>query len=127
MFMAGTVTIIDFPSYSIAAFASIFVFVAGINKMEKRNIPFVIGILFVYMSIALAVDYATGKNFMFFLGGDGTPFQLFLDMVQGNLIAYQIIIYILQCGYIGLFYAIYYPVVKAIRRKKEQKAARNAE
>lgn len=120
-------SLISVFSHSIAAFASIFVFVSGINKMEKRNIPFVIGILFVYMSIALAVDYATGKNFMFFLGGDGTPFQLFMDMVQGNLIAYQIIIYILQCGYIGLFYAIYYPVVKAIRRKKEQKAARNAE
>lgn len=107
-------------SHSISAFAAMFVFRAHLNKMEKRNIVFVIGILFVYMSITLAVDYATGKNYMFFLGGSGTPFELFLNLVQGNLIAYQIIIYVLQCGYIGVFYLIYYPIAKAIRNRKSR-------
>lgn len=109
--------------HSIFGFAAIFVFKAGLNKMEKRNIPFTIGLLFVYMSITLAVDYATGKNFMFFLGGDGTPFGIFFDLVKGNLIAYQIIIYILQCGYIGVFYLVYYPLSKWIKSKmkKEEK------
>ena len=105
-------------SHSLAAFAALFVFVAHLNKMEKRNIPFVIGILFVFMSITLAVDYATGKNYMFFLGGDGTPFGIFYDWVGGNLIAYQIIIYILQCGYIGVFYLIYYPIAKRIKARQ---------
>lgn len=114
-------------SHSIFAFAAIYVFVSGLNKMEKRNIPFVIGVLFVYMSITLVVDYITGKNYMFFLGGDGTPFQLFFDLVQGNLVAYQIIIYILQCGYIGLFYLIYYPLNKWIKKKVEQKERNNAD
>ena len=114
-------SLISAISHSISAFAAMFVFRAKLNKMEKRNIVFVIGILFVYMSITLAVDYATGKNYMFFLGGDGTPFGLFYDMVGGNLIAYQIIIYVLQCGYIGVFYLIYYPIVKAIRKRREKK------
>ena len=108
-------------SHSIFGFAAMFVFVAKLNKMEKRNIPFVIGLLFVYMSITLVVDYTTGKNFMFFLGGDGTPFELFFDLVKGNLIAYQIIIYILQCGYIGLFYLIYYPLARWINNKRSSK------
>jgi len=116
-------SLISTISHSISAFAAIFVFVAGLNKMEKRNIPFVIGILVVYMSITLAVDYATGKNYMFFLGPDGTPFSIFFDLVKGNLPAYQVIIYILQCGYIGVFYLIYYPVVKAIRKRREKKVA----
>ena len=109
--------------HSLSAFAALFVFVAGLNKMEKRNIPFVIGILFVFMTITLTVDYLTGKNYMFFLGGDGTPFGIFYDLVKGNLIGYQIIIYVLQCGYMGLFYLIYYPVAKWIKNKKAKSQA----
>lgn len=104
--------------HSLSAFAALFVFVSGLNKMEKRNIPFVIGVLVVFMSITLAVDYATGKNYMFFFGGNGTPFGLLLDWVKGNLLAYQACIYALQVGYIGLFYLVYYPLAKWIRNKK---------
>ena len=112
--------LINATSHSIAAFAAMFVFVARLNKMEKRNIPFVIGILFVLMSIALVVDYTTGKNFMFFLGGEGTPFDIFFNLVQGNLIAYQVIIYVLQCGYIGAFYLVYYLITRWIKNKKRK-------
>ena len=111
-------SLISAVSHSISTFAAMYVFKAKLNKMEKKNIPFVIGILFVYMTIALIVDYITGKNYMFFLGSSGTPFQIFLDMVQGNLILYQIIIYILQCGYIGVFYLVYYPIDNWIKNKK---------
>ena len=113
-------SLISAVSHSISTFAAMFVFKAKLNKMEKRNVPFVIGLLFVYMSIALTVDYLTGKNYMFLLGGDGTPFGLVFDLVKGNLIAYQIIIYILQCGYIGLFYLVYYPLEKWIESRKNK-------
>ena len=107
--------------HSLSAFAAMFVFTARLNKMEKRNIPFTIGMLFIYMTITLIVDYTLNKNFMFFMSGVGTPFDWFLNMVQGNLIAYQVIIYILQCGYMGLFYVIYYLVIKLINKKKQTK------
>ena len=106
--------------HSLSMFIAMFVFKAKMNKMEKRNIPFVIGLLIIYMSIALTVDYLTGKNFMFFLGGDGTAFQILLDGVQGNLIVYQILLYILHSAYIVVFYLIYYPVKKAIDNKKKR-------
>ena len=79
------------------------------------------------MTIALVVDYlyipfkGNPHNFMFFFYGDGTPFTLFHDLVRGNKIANQIIIYILQCGYIGAFYAIYYPIARSAQRRKEAK------
>lgn len=107
-------------NHSISAFVAIFIFVSGLNKMEKRNIPFVVGILFTFMTIALVMAYVFNKNFMFYFSGDGTPFTLFHDLVRGNKIAYQIIIYILQCGYIGLFYLVYYPLVKWIRNRKRE-------
>ena len=115
-------------NHCISAFVALFIWMTGLNKMEKRDIPFSIGILFVFMTIALIVDYiyiptrGSNGNFMFFFNGDGTPFTLFHDMVKGNKIAYQIVIYILQCGYMGLFYVIYYPVARAIAKRKEAKA-----
>ena len=113
-------------NHCISAFTALFIWVSGLNKMEKRDIPFSIGILFTFMTIALIVDYihipikGTPRNFMFFFHGDGTPFTFFHDLVKGNKIAYQIIIYVLQCGYMGAFYAIYYPVSKRIAMRKEQ-------
>ena len=124
-------------NHSISAFVALFIWVAGLNKMEKRDIPFSIGILFTFMTIALIVDYASipfkgsPRNFMFFFYGDGTPFTIFHDLVRGNKIAYQIIVYVLQCGYMGLFYAVYYTVLKIKARQKEKQAneiaANNAE
>ena len=110
-------------NHSISAFTAAFVFAAKLNKMEKRNIPFTIGILFVFMTIALAMAYGFNKNFMFYFSGDGTPFTLFHDMVQGNKIIYQIIIYVLQCGYMGLFYLAYYPIVRGMANLKKTKEA----
>lgn len=109
-------------NHAISAFVSLFIFVSKLNKMEKRNIPFVIGILFVFMTIALIMAYSFNKNFMFYFHGDGTPFTIFYNMVQGNLIPYQIIIYVLQCGYIGLFYVFYYMIIKAIDKRKNKTA-----
>ena len=112
-------------NHCISAFTSLFIWVSKINKMEKKNIPYVIGLLFVFMTIALIMAYAFNKNFMFFFNGDGTPFTLFHDMVGGNKIAYQIIIYILQCGYIGGFYAFYYPFMKWIKKRKTMKVEKS--
>ncbi len=113
-------------NHSISAFVSMFVFVSGLNKMEKRNIPFVVGILFVYMTFALIMAYITGKNYMFYFRGDGTPFTIFFDLVGGNLAPYQIIIYVLQCGYIGLFYLVYYYTIKLVKYVKEKHALSEA-
>jgi hypothetical protein len=114
-------------NHSISAFVGLFIWVSGLNKMEKRDIPFAIGILFTFMSIALIVDYISipiigrERNFMFFFHGDGTPFTLFLDLYKGALIPYQITIYVLQCGYMGLFYLVYYWIMGFLKKREEHK------
>ena len=118
-------------NHSISAFASMFIWFSGLNKMEKRNIPYTIGILFGFMTLALIIDYiyipiqGSPRNFMFFFHGDGTPFTLFDEYMSFGLKPiYQAWIYILQCGYIGVFYSVYYPIK---RRADERKAAKEAE
>ena len=107
----------------ISAFAAMFIFVTKLNKMEKRNIPFVIGILLVFMTTALIIDYVDNHNFMFFFHGDGTPFTLFdMYLSFGLKPIYQVWIYVLQCGYMVGFYYAYYGITALIRKhsKKNQ-------
>lgn len=116
--------IVSLLNHAISAFASLFVWLCGLNKMEKKNIPFVIGVLVVYMTVALIVDYADHHNFMFFFHGDGTPFTFFEQNLSFNVIAiYQIEIYILQCGFMALFYVVYYWIISLIEKKKLQAEA----
>ena len=102
-------------------FAGFFVFAAGLNKMEKRNILFSTLILVGYMTTALILDYADNHNFMFFFHGDGTPFTLFQNLVKDIKPLYQLEIYILQCGYMVGFYYVYYFVRDVIDKKKNKK------
>ena len=109
-------------NHAISGFGALFIFVTGLNKMEKRNIPFTVGILVIFMTTALIVDYVDNHNFMFFFHGDGTPFSFFDQYLSFGLKPiYQLWIYILQCGYMVGFYFAYYGIVKLIRKKKESK------
>lgn len=120
-------------NHCISAFAALFIWVSRLNKMEKRDMPFVIGILFTFMTIALTVDYihlartGTPRNFMFFFAGDGTPFTLFdVYLSFGVKQIYQLWIYILQCGYVAGFYGIYYLILKKKAKRQAQKEEEKA-
>lgn len=115
-------------NHAISCFGGIFIFVTGLNKMEKRNIPFTVGILVIFMTTALILDYADNHNFMFFKSGDGTPFTLFKDYLSfGQLWVYDIWIYLLQCGYMVGFYFAYYGIKKLILKHKEKKSENKQE
>ena len=108
-------------NHSISFSMGLFAFAAGLNTMEKRNIPFTMLILVGFMTTALIIDYVDHHNFMFFFDGGGTPFDLFKTLVKGNLILYQMEIYILQVGYMGLFYLVYYFIIKKLEQRKQKK------
>ena len=114
-------------NHAISLFAGLFIFVAGLNKMEKRNIPFVVGILIVVMTAALIIDYVDNHNFMFFFHGDGTPFTIFeLYLSFGLTPIYQLWIYVLQCGYMVGFYFAYYWIKKLVANHKTKAVAEEA-
>ena len=109
-------------NHAISGFAGLFIFACGLNKMEKRDIPFSTGILAIYMTTALIVDYVDNHNFMFFFHGDGTPFVFFDTYLSFGLKPiYQLWIYVLQCGYMVGFYFIYYWIRGIIVGKKKNK------
>ena len=116
------ITLISLLNHSISAFTALFIIVSGLNKMRLKDIPFTVGILVVYMTVALVVDYVDEHNFMFFFRGDGTPFDLFLTLVKGNVIPYQIFIYLLQTGYMVAFSFAYVGIREAVKDARERDA-----
>lgn len=109
-------------NHAISGFTALFIFVTGLNKMEKRNIPFVVGILLVFMITALIIDYVDNHNFMFFFHGDGTPFTFFDEYLSFGLKPiYQLWIFVLQCGYVIGFYFAYYGIRRLIQNKRKEK------
>ena len=113
--------------HAFSGFASLFIWVSGLNKMEKKNIPFVVGILLVFMFTALIIDYVDNHNFMFFFHGDGTPFTLFDEYLSFGLKPiYQLWIFILQCGYMVGFYYAYYGIVALIKKWSTKKTTAKA-
>ena len=119
--------------HCVAAFAALFIFMCGLNKMEKRDIPFTVGMLLIFMTTALITDYLRVNdegghaNFMFFFDGNGTPFTLFQNLVHDNKPAYQVIIYLLQSGYMVGFYFAYYGIKKMVEKQKQKKGLQLAE
>ena len=108
-------------NHAVSGFGGLFMFITGLNKMEKRNIPFVVGMLVVFMTTALVIDYVDSHNFMFFFDGGGTPFSLFDQYLSfGVKPIYQLWIYILQCGYMVGFYYVYYLIRHLIEKRKSQ-------
>lgn len=115
-------SIISLLNHCISAFAAFFIFMCKLNKMERRDIPFTVAILLVFMTTALIIDYVDNHNFMFFFFGDGTPFVLFDQLVHEIKPLYQLEIYILQTGYMVGFYFVYYWVTSLIKKAKEKNA-----
>ena len=103
---------ISMLNHCISAFAALFIFVCKLNKMRKKDIPFTVCILLVFMTAALVIDYVDNHNFMFFFYGDGAPFVFFDNLVHNIKWLYQLEIYIMQTGYMVGFYAVYYLIQK---------------
>ena len=53
---------------------------------------------------------------MFLMRGDGTPYDIFYNLVNGSTVLYPVIVVGLFLIYIALFYWVYY----LIRRKKRE-------
>ena len=62
--------------------------------------------------VNLILDY----NYMFLMRGDGTPYEIFYSLVNGNVVLYPLLVVALFVVYIAGFYAVYFLCTK--KRKK---------
>lgn len=108
-------------THCISGFASLYLAVSGMLKMEKRNIPITFGIISGFYVVALIADYTIPYNYMFIKGGDGTPYDIFFNMF-GESFVYQTFLYpviVLALFYLAIaaFYGVYFLIQKLRARK----------
>ena len=108
-------------THCIAGFGSLYVLITGEAEMKKKNIPITAAILGGFCVMAYVANILLDYNYMFLRQGDGTPYDIFYNLVNGNQVSYPIIVVGLFVLYIMLFYHGYYEVQSA-RKKNGTKA-----
>ena len=106
-------------THTLSGFASLYIAISGMTSMKGRNIWITFTILLVFCVLAYIADILIPYNYMFLMRGDGTPYDIFYNLVNGNKILYPLIVVFLFLLYLSLFYFVYF----LVRRHKAKKAA----
>ena len=103
-------------THGISAFASIYIVVAGLASMKKDNIVITLSMFTGLCVIAYIADILIPYNYMFLMAGDGTPYDILYNLLNGNKVLYPMFVVILFLIYIAAFYGIFF----FIKKKKEK-------
>lgn len=106
-------------THSISGFCSLYIAISGLVSMKKKNIYISFAILGFFCVAAYLANILVpgGYNYMFLMAGDGTPYDIIYNLVNGNPILYPLFVVALFLLYITAFYQIYY----LIQKKRAQK------
>ena len=119
----GTYPVLSFDNtvslitHSISGFASLYIGISGLSSMKKNNIFITFLILISFCVLAYIADILIPYNYMFLMAGDGTPYDIFYNLVNGNKVLYPLIVVLLFILYISVFYLIFL----SVRKKKDNK------
>lgn len=99
-------------THSISGFSSLYIVISGMASMKKENIFISFAILIGFCILAYIADVTIPYNYMFLMRGDGTPYDIFYNLVNGNRVLYPMIVVVLFLAYISIFYLVYFLIQK---------------
>ena len=105
-------------THSISGFSSLYIVIAGLASMKKRNIWISFSILLGFCVTAYGVNRLIDYNYMFLMRGDGTPYDVVYNLVGGSPIFYPLAVVAMFLVYISVFYGVFF----LIRRRSKEKA-----
>lgn len=102
-------------THCISAFSSLFIGITGMAKLKKENMIISYLILLGVSLLAYIANKLIPYNYMFLERGDGTPYDIFYNLVGGISILYKTIV-------IGLFVLLItgFYLYKKIKEKKKK-------
>ena len=103
-------------THCISGFAALYLFCAGMVKLEKRIVPITFGVLGGFCAVAYGVNLLADYNYMFLMAGDGTPYDILYNLVGGSPLWYPLCVAALLFVYLGVFY-----IVRGVIIKKKEK------
>ena len=99
-------------THSISGFSSLYIAISGMLRMEKKNIPITFSILTGFCISAYVANVIIDYNYMFLMRGDGTPYDILYNLVNGNKVIYPLGVWALFIVYIFVFYSVYFFITK---------------
>ena len=99
-------------THAISGFASLYIAISGMASMKKKDIPITFAILLGFCAAAYIANVAIDYNYMFLMRGDGTPYDIFFNLVGGHTVLYPLTVVGLFLLYIAGFYGVYYLCTK---------------
>lgn len=109
-------------THAISGFASLYIGITKMATMKKKNIPITFSVLLFFVACAFVANKILNYNYMFLVRGDGTPYEIFYAMVNGNPVLYPLCVVMLFLLYILTFYGVYF----GVRAKKYYRIASGA-
>ena len=111
-------------THSISGFATLYIGISGMKSMKKKNIVSTFAILISFAVAAYIVNVIIDYNYMFLVAGDGTPYDVLFNLVNGSPVLYPICVVLLLVIYILAFYGVYFLLhSKKVHTKQEIKHA----
>lgn len=95
-------------THSISGFTALYIFIAGMASMKKQNIWIAFTILIGLCVAAYTANVCLDYNYMFLMAGDGTPYDILYDLVNGSELLYPLGVAGLFLLYITGFYFTYF-------------------
>ncbi len=95
-------------SHTTSGFCSLYIAISGMASMKRKNIPFCFCIVTVFCIVSYIVNIVIDYNYMFLMRGDGTPYDIVYNLVNGNAVLYPIIVVLLFFLYIAAFNLVFY-------------------
>lgn len=106
-------------THSVSGFAALYIGFSKMISMKKKNIWMTVCILLGFCAAAAIANKALDYNYMFLRAGDGTPYDIVYNFVNGNAVLYPLCVVGLFLVYIVAFYHIYYFMVYLASKKKK--------
>jgi len=108
-------------THTMSGFASLYIVISGMDSMKKKNIWISFCILFAFCAMAFTANTLLDYNYMFLVRGDGTPYDIFYNLVGGNPVLYPMIVILLFILYITAFYGVYHLIKRQLRSKAPER------
>lgn len=105
-------------THSISGFASLYIVISGMESMKKKNVPITFSILLSFCVMAYTANVLIPYNYMFLMRGDGTPYDIFYNLVGGSPVFYPMVVVLLLVLYICAFWGVYTFVKKKAAERK---------
>ncbi len=99
-------------THAISGFSSLYIMISGMTSMKRKNIGITFAILLSFCIAAYAANVLLDYNYMFLMGGDGTPYDIIYRLVDGSKVLYPLSVVALFIIYIAGFYGVYYLIGK---------------